>query len=324
LEKERHVHYEAFYLVDTSFWCPLDGKYKIEDYVLIPSLKTRRNSESGCSSFVLRFDFQGIKEKGFDSNEEARRKFINKSAASLKAKIFLAWMVCATGNFARLSSTTFGGMMSGGPSTHVMQEDFDETKLSSFNIDRTAKKGEFITLKRPDLEKVITPETRSLKLPSDFPILTKKMFSLKKSQRKKFTNACFSHQFALENWTSYPTVSILALVSAVESIMADTYTSKFCQDARRPCPLKSDVMKKFRMFFEQTLTNPLPKHLRKFLNDIYSRRSLFVHKALLGEPGGIRGVFSSYFSDEHERLMAELRNLEKLVNAGLLQWLVRI
>ena len=330
MEKERNVDYKAFYLVDTCFFSPLDGKYTIEEYFMIPCLNTVRNSELGCSSFALGFDFKGVEERGLDSSEQTRQSFVNMSIASLKAKTFLAWMVCATRQYARLSNIAFGRQMKGGPSIHILLEDLDESKLQCFNLNTSAKEGEYVTLKRPSLEEASTSQTHltgTFKLPSDFPSLSKKMFSLRRKEKEQFLNACFSYQFALENWSSYPTISILALVSAVESMIAETYTSKYCKDAKRNCRLKTNLMKRFRMFFEQTLTYPLPLDLKRFLNAVYSRRSLFVHKALLGQTGGIRGVFGQHFGDGLDsdmKLMSELRDLERLVNAGLIQWLVRV
>jgi hypothetical protein len=133
------------------------------------------------------------------------------------------------------------------PRSFARANDYDKNLLeTTFHIEKNAKKGEFFDVRRPtfslgDLSK----EIGTRKLPSDFSRLKKKMFSLREKEKEKFLNACFSYQFALENWASYPTVCILSLVSAVESIMSDEYTSGFCVDSNRPCPLKKDVMKKF-------------------------------------------------------------------------------
>jgi len=112
-------------------------------------------------------------------------------------------------------------------------------------------------------------------------------------------------------------------VSAVESMMADEYTSGFCKDAERQCPLKKDVMKKFRAFFERNLQYPLPEELKNFLGIVYSRRSDFVHKALLGE-AEVRGIKFGLMSEKTRQIDEEKRDLEKLVNAALIEWLKRI
>ena len=82
-------------------------------------------------------------------------------------------------------------------------------------------------------------------------------------------------------------------------------------------------MKKFRVFFERNLQYPLPKELRNFLNRVYSKRSTYVHIALLGE-GEARGIQFGYKSEEVRRLNDEQRYLEKLVNAALMEWIQRI
>ena len=153
----------------------------------------------------------------------------------------------------------------------------------------------------------------------------KKLFSLEVETREKFLNACFSYQFALEMWAQYPTISVLALVSAVESMMVDEFTSRFCEDAKKRCSLKFDVMKKFRAFFERNLSYPLPKELKRFLNDVYSkRRSTYVHKALLGE-GSLRGPhFGFSLLEAEKKFDSEKRDLEQLVNVALIEWLHRI
>jgi hypothetical protein len=195
---------------------------------------------------------------------------------------------------------------------------------TTFHIDKKAKEGEFFQVQRPHFSlNEFAKEFQTLKLPSDFPLLTKKMFSLERKERERFLNACFSYQFSLENWICYPTVSILSLVSAVESMMVDKYTSGFCEGANTLCPLKKDVMKKFKTFFEWNLQYPLPRELRDFLDMVYSKRSSYVHKALLGE-GEARGIQFGHISEEVRQLTDEQRYLERLVNAALMEWLKRI
>jgi len=318
--------YRAVFSVDTGFFNKLDGTYKIEDYILKPCLLTPENQQRGCSNFVLVFDFHGLDEKGIaNSSERVRRSFVNMETGAQIAKMFVSWLVLATREWARLSSQSHGPTMKFGPCTHHPVEDFDENILeTTFHVDINAKNGEFFEVQRPsyslgDLAK----EFRTRKLPSDFPRLTKKIFSLREKEREKFLNACFSYQFALENWTSYPTVCILSLVSAVESMMSDEYTSGFCMDANRPCPLKKDVMKKFITFFQQNLQYPLPRQLDDFLKRVYSKRSIYVHKALLGE-GEVRGIQFGLISENVRKVNAEQRHMEKLVNTALMEWLTRI
>lgn len=317
--------YHAVFSIDTSFFNRLDGMYTVEGYVLKPCLLTERNQHTGCSNFILEFDFYGLDEKDVDNSERVRRSFVNMNKGAQIAKEFVAWFVLATRDWARLSSQSQGHAMRFGPCTHHPVEEFDENILeTAFHIDKKAKEGEFFKVQRPHFSfDKLAKEFQTLKLPSDFLLLTKKMFSLERKERKKFLNACFSYQFALENWISYPTVSLLSLVSAVESMMVDEYTSGFCEDGNRLCPLKKDVMKRFKTFFERNLQYPLPRELRDFLNMVYSKRSLYVHEALLGE-GEARGIQFGLISEEVRQLNDEQRYLERLVNAALMEWLKRI
>lgn len=320
------IKYHAVFSVDTGFFSRLDGKYEVEGFVLRPCLITSRNHYTGSANFALEFNFYGLDERAIlNSSEQIQRSFVNMNKAGQIAKEFIAWFVLATQEWAKLSSQSSGHSMRFGPSTHHLVEDFDESILeTTFHVDRKTKDGEFFNVERPSFSfGVFSKDSKSLKLPSDFPYLTKKLFSLKKEEREKFLNACFSYQFALENWIPYPTVSILSLVSAVESMMADEYTSGFCKDANKSCPLKKDVMKKFRVFFERNLQYPLPKELRNFLKRVYSKRSTYVHKALLGE-GEARGIQFGHIPEEVRRLSDEQRYLEKLVNAALMEWIQRI
>jgi hypothetical protein len=317
--------FHGAFSVDTSFFGRLDGIYVVEGYTLRPCLLTEKNQQIGCSNFVLEFDFCGLDEKSVvDSSERGRRNFVNMDKGAQIAKAFVAWLVLSTKEWARLSSQSHGHMMTFGPSTHHPVEDFDEKDLeTTFHADGKAEKGDFFEVQRPSFSfDSLSKGFTSLKLPSDFPHLTKKMFSLRKDQKEKFLNACFSYQFALENWMSYPTVSILSLVSAVESMMVSEYTSGFCEDANKSCSLKKDAMRKFKMFFERNLQYPLPRQLEDFLNSVYSRRSSYVHKALLGE-GEVRGLQFGFVSEKVRRLNQEQGHLEKLVNAALMEWLKR-
>ena len=318
--------YHAVFSGETGFFNELDGIYKIEGYTLRPCLRTTETQHRACANFVLEFDFYGLDEKSIvASPEREKRHWTNMEKSTPIAKEFVAWLVLATGNWARLSSDSYGPAARFGPSIHMPVKDFDKNVMETmFHVDKNAKKGEFFEVQRPSFSLDGFPRGfRTLKLPSDFPRLTKKMFSLRKKEREKFLNACFSHQFALENWTTYPTVSVLSLVSAVESMMTDEYTSGFCKDANRQCRLKKDVMKKFRVFFERNLQFPLPRELESFLNSVYSKRSTYVHKALLGE-GEVRGIQFGVPYEKVLQLRTEHRKLKTLVNAALMEWLERI
>jgi hypothetical protein len=316
--------YRGTFSVDTNFFGRLDGTYHIDEYALIPCLITPTNQERGCSNFILQFDFDGLDEKGIqDSSEQTRNFFENLGTGTQIAKTFISWFVTCTRACARLSSDSYGSMMRQGPSDHVLLEDYDEQKLDTiFHVDNNAKMGEFVHVERPNFGDIrnVSP---TLKLPSDFSTLTRKLFSLRAGEKNKFLNACFAYQFALENWGAYPTVSIVALVSSVESIMADEYSSGFCDAVQQACPLKWDVMKKFRKFFENNLQYPLPKELEGFLNEAYSDRSAYVHKSLLGEQE-IRGIFQFHHNEKGSKVKNEQESLERLVNAGLIAWLKRI
>ena len=52
-------------------------------------------------------------------------------------------------------------------------------------------------------------------------------------------------------------------------------------------------------------------------------RSTYVHTALLGK-GEARGIPFGYPSEEALELNEELRYLEKLVNAALMEWIQRV
>lgn len=322
--------FHAVFSVDTHLFNRLNGIYKIEGYTLKPCRLTEKNQWIGCSNFTLEFEFEGLDVNGMDwGPESTRRRMINGDQATQIAKEFIAWLVLATRLWARLSSQSHGGRLKFGPFTITPVESFAEYVLeTTYHVDEKAENGQFLEIHRPSFSFEFPPRTHSeesstLKLPSDFPHLTKKMFSLRKKEREKFLNACFAYQFALENWAVFPTISILSLVSAVESMMVDEYTSEFCEDAERQCPLKKDVMKKFRTFFGRNLQYPLPRAYRIFLNRVYGKRSTYVHEALLGE-GEIRGMQFRALSARPRAVMGligEQKKLESLVNASLMEWL---
>lgn len=287
--------------MDTNFFGRLDGVYHIGEYTLIPCVIRPTNQQRGCSNFVLQFHFNGLDEKDIqDESEKTRNFFTNLETGTQIARTFISWLVTCTRSWARLSCESNGVSMRQGPSHHALLEDYNERKLDTiFHIDRSAKAGEFISVERPNLGD-IRNVSATLKLPSDFSALTQKLFSLSEREKNKFLNACFAYQFALENWIAHPTVSIVALVSSVESMMADEYSSGFCDVAQKKCSLKKDITKKFRKFFENNLQYPLPKELRSFLNNVYSKRSGYVHKSLLGEQE-IRGIFHFYHEEDGKK-----------------------
>lgn len=328
-KREELQKLHAVFSVDTSFYNKLRGIYKIEGYTLRPCLVTEKNVSSGCSNFVLEFDFDGLDIKGMHwrSLELQRRLTVIEDKATQIAKEFVAWLVLATRLWARLSSQSHGSRLKFGPFTVGEAEGFAEDVLeTTYHVNKKAENGEFLEIQRPSYSFYTPPRLHSMeglgtfKLSSDLPYLTRKMFSLREKERDKFLNASFSYQFALENWKAFPTISVLSLVSAVESMMADEYTSGFCKDANRECSLKKDVMKKFKMFFERNLQYPLPREYKVFLNKVYDKRSKYLHKALLGE-GEVRGIQFRASSGEVLDLMSEQKKLESLVNATLMEWL---
>lgn len=293
----------------------LDGYYQVEEYRIIPCEKVIRSEEKPFQTILLVFPFEGL--EGVD----AQTHFQNRAIMAGKAKKFVAWLVVATGVAMRLYHIGFGGA-SFGKGTFIPRKEFVEEKiLKEFQADITAKEGKYEEIFRPDLSaKGVSPGT-TLKLPLDFPRLTRKLFSLPVKMQRQYIDACLSFQFGLENWGAYPTVTLVAFVSAVESIMAEEFTSGYCEDAKKICQFKKDITKKFRAFFERTLIKPLPEDLRNFLNETYSKRSTFTHKALLGEIG-LCGTYGEY--SKTSKLYSELRFLFRLIRAGLIQWLTEI
>jgi hypothetical protein len=308
--------------VDSESDQELSGNYDIGEYSLRPCKTPEKYSMLWDWHFLLLFPFEGIAEE-----DKARAYFQNHEIASMKAKVFVSWFVCATRTWARLSSITFGNAMfaHGNTMKTFEKEKFNEDLLENqdWGLIRNAKIGQFEVIKRPELEEHGRTPSEPIRIPSDFPSLTRKLFGLEKRLKERFLNACFSYQFARENWIAYPTVSVLALVSSVESIMESEITSQFCEDAGKPCRQKMEVMKKFKMFFERTLANPLPTDLAQFLEKIYSKRSKYVHKALL-DGYGIRGIYDYGHTKEAMKADAEARLLERLVNAALIEWLIKI
>ena len=305
--------YRIAFLVETSPFNRLEGHYQIMEYLLRPCLITKSNSKSLRANFILDFPSEE------DSVREGWGRLEATHNATKKAITFLSFLVLATRRWAQLASGYTENSIRYGPVVFYRPRRFgNNDELSCLNIDETANAGSFFKIKRPDVSRGII-DCQGNTLPSDTVELAERFFSLREPERDKLINACLSYQFALENWIAYPTVSIVALVSAVESIMHDVKVENICELTGKKCSRIHGVMKKFRMFFEQNLS---PYYSKKLLDYLYSaRRSKYVHESLLGK-GEIRGihVLSSRRKDER-KLNAEKEVLENLVNAGLIEWL---
>lgn len=313
VKSKRLKKYKLVYSVDSSR--RLDGVYQIGKYTLMPCKITEKNQYLGCSNFALLFEV------------EALTKIRARDIGLREAKEFVAFLSCLTRRSIRLSYVHHSPLKFG-PSSCETVEKFEGKMLeTAFHIESNPKEGEFEDVKRPDFQRKQKRDlSKCLKLPSDTEDLVYKLYSLPEKEREKFVNACLSYQFAREV-SHYPTVSMTALVSAIESMMVGAVTSQYCSDARRKCRYISDVMKKFRMFFERNLEYPLPEDTKRFLNRIYTRRSTFVHKALLGE-GRLKGLIVGFpmedeASEEWWKLAEEHGKLEELVSITLIEWLRR-
>lgn len=236
--------------------------------------------------------------------------------------MFIAWLSVATIRPIDLSHQRFGGNRSFGPYSIEPFDELDREKMVKIHqIKKDAVDGKFVRVDRPIYESIIRP-LRSIRIPHDFPELSRKLYSLPNKYQERFFDSCLSYQFALINMYTIPSMSLVALVNVVESLMRDEYSSGYCDDAQRSCNLKRDVMKKFRRFFEDNLQYPLPSEKRKFFNDVYGSRSNFVHEALMGS-GPSRGpIFSSL--DRGKELKEQLSLFKGLVNACMINWLERI
>lgn len=308
--------------VDTSFFEQLEGRYTILKYTLAPCEFTEKNSLTGIANFVLSFEFEGLPEKGLSRRDRGKNSLINSWAVIDEAKTFIAWLSTSTRAFIDLSNTSFAYSQKVGPWIHVEIDEFDPNQISNiFKLKTDLDEGIYTEIERPDLSSR-RREIAPLKIPSDFPKLTEKLYSLRENLREQFFDACLSHQFAFQNLMRVPSVSLVALVNSVEAMMRYEETSGYCDDAGRKCSLKGDVMKKFRKFFEQNLQFPLPPEHRRFLNRIYGDRSNFVHQALLGG-GPFRGPIYLGMGRDRE-IREQIEKFEILVNAGLISWLERI
>ena len=304
--------YRIAFLVETSLFNRLEGYYQINGYLLKPSLVTESNKKSDRANFVLDF----LSEE--DSMREGWGRLEATHNATREATTFLSFVVLATRRWAQLAKSYTENSIRYGPVVFYRTRKTGNGELDCLNIDENARAGGFFRIKRPDFTREIV-DCQGSSLPSDIMELADRFFSLRDPERDKFINACLSYQFALENWMAYPTVTIVALVSAVESMMHDVKVDNVCELTGKECPKIHSVMKKFRMFFEQNLGL---RSSERLLNYLYSeRRSKYVHESLLGE-GEIRGIrVLPSGKKEEKKLNEEKETLEKLVNAGLVEWL---
>ena len=294
----------------------LDGYYIIDEYKIIPCVEEKALSvQKPWRTLVLTFPFEGI--------EGDNHHFENMEIGAKKASRFVSWFALITDISTRLAYSGFGRGGVFFKCWHCLASNYTEGEdLKPFDPDLIVPAGRYAEIKRPDFFSFSLSGSSPLKLPSDMDRLTRKLFSLPAQEQSRYINACSSYQYALEVWGPYPTVSIVALVSAVESMMADRFSSSYCEAAKRNCSLKQNVSKKFRAFFEQTLAKPLPADLEEFLTNAYSDRSSFVHRALMGDfgPSSYVSITDSKFQD----LRSELFQLSRVVRAGLLQWLIEV
>ena len=317
------VRYRAAYRVDTALFEPLDGKYEFEiqgfEHKLIPCEITAENSRLGTSNFVLDFEFD---HDQIPKDERYHLKLFHHSQTP--AVEFIAWLSCLSRQWLMLSHQKMGFSGGGaGPTYTESLDSFDESNMESiFNVKKKSRKGQLKKVERPNLSFIAPRDIENYKLPNDFLDLTNKLFSLDDEMRNKFLNACLCYQHALDNLFFAPTLSLVLLVSCVESMVWNEVTSQYCKDARRKCAIKKDVMKKFRLFFETQLQFPLPPDKKEFLDSIYGDRSNYVHRYLMGDEK-LRLLMPSIPTDKLE-LKNSLYQLESLVNASLIRWLERL
>jgi len=315
--------YIAYISCDATFFNQLEGKYSILKYTLEPCKITERNQHRGTSNFTISYEFEGLPEKGLPDNERVHNSFINKQIAIEEAKIFVAWFSTAVRRPLDLSHVSFGGTQEFGPSGHYLVEEFDrEIVKRIFHLKEDIKEGTYRKVTRPDYKSVIKKDVHILRVPEDFSKLSKKLYSLPTEIQEKFFDSCLSYQFALINSLRLPSISLVALVNVVESIMRDRYSSGYCEDTGKLCPHKRDVMKKFRTFFEENLQYPLPEDKRRFLNEVYQNRSNIVHETLMGS-GPFRGPIYLGLAKDIE-FKDQLHEFETLVNVGMINWLNRL
>lgn len=291
-------------------------------YNLEPCEIWERNQHRGVSNFALSFVIDGLPEKRLEETEKVNNSFLNQQMAVEEAKLFIAWLSTATRRPLDLSHIRFGGFQGFGPCSCDLIEELDRERTKKiFHLKDNVTDGTYEKIKRPNYGSTVD-DIHSLKIPDDFPRLSRKLYALPEEYQEKFFDSCLSYQFAKINSGTIPSISLVALVNAVESLMRDQYSSGYCEDAGKLCPQKRDVMKKFRAFFEDNLQYPLPDEKRRFLNEVYRNRSNIVHKALMGS-GSFRGPI--YLGLFREREFAnQISEFETLVNVGMIKWLMQI
>jgi len=316
------IEYIAYISCDTSIFDPLEGRYSILKYTLEPCETTERNQYRGIVNFTVSFPFEGLPEKGLSESERGKNSFRNLQLAVEEAKLFIAWLSVATRRPLDLSHFGFGGMLGFGPSSCEPIDEIDRDKMIKIHhINKDAVEGTYEKVKRPIYESHID-STDSLRIPHDFPKLTRKLYSLSEEHQQMFFDSCLSYQFALINIYTIPSVSLVALVNVVESLTRYESSSGYCEQLGKSCPHKRDIMTKFRTFFEKHLQYPLPDEKRRFLNDVYGSRSNFVHEALMGS-GSLRGPMYMSLGRGRE-LMDQISTFKALVNASIIDWLIRL
>ena len=145
--------------------------------------------------------------------------FRNHESAIEEAKLFIAWLSVVTRSPLDLSHHGFGGVQTFGPSSHEPLDNVDrDTMIKVQHIKNDAIEGTYETVKRPTYESSIR-STKSLRIPHDFPELSRKLYSLSDPYQEMFFDSCLSYQFALLNSYKVPSVSLVALVNVVESLM---------------------------------------------------------------------------------------------------------
>jgi hypothetical protein len=310
----------AYISCEAPFFNQLEGVYEIGSYTLIPCTNRLENQYGGFSNFILKFPYTWVTDEN-----KGLEEFKNQPIAIEEAKIFVAWFSTITRSYIDLShqdrgnGLRFGPISFDQPSNEITQDHLE----SIFHIKPDLIKG---TYHAESNELVPFPSRyRWLKIHPDTLRLTEKIYSLPSKVKDKFIDACYSYQFSLQVKRRLPSVSIVALVNCVEIIMRDEIISEYCEDAKKICPSKQGAMKKFRHFFEGLISEQLPDNFKKYLNEIYKKRSNYVHRALLGE-GLLRGPQYLTFGrfEQDEAVLQQRKDFDDLVHFGLISWLNNI
>jgi hypothetical protein len=163
------------------FGTKLDGRYQVDEYKIFPCLESDVMSvQKPWRTLILTFPFNGNEESGKSPYNFQR----NRSVAAMKAKRFVAWFVVVTNVPTRLFYSGFGG------ETllhcyHYPASSFREERLPC-NPDLSARLGEYEMVSRPDFSESIIREGTTIKLPADLSLLTRKIFSLSKTEKIGF------------------------------------------------------------------------------------------------------------------------------------------